>query len=96
MSWLCGVAHSYIVAASKAASDLPSAPNGLRTALDGAARSARIALAPVIEADSLPLQKHLTAQEGLYTVLPLHVLCQEVQNGRLQRRASWTRRSSGS
>jgi len=63
---------------------LPGAPNGLRTALDAGARLARIALAPVIEADSLPLQKQLTAQERLYTVLPLHAVWQEVQEGKLQ------------
>lgn len=63
---------------------LPGAPNGLRTALDAAARQARITLAPVIEADSLPLQKQLTAQERLYTVLPLHAVWQEVQAGTLQ------------
>lgn len=63
---------------------LPGAPNGLRTALDAAARQLRISLAPVIEADSLPLQKQLTADEKLYTVLPLHAVWQEVQDGRLQ------------
>jgi len=63
---------------------LPGVPNGLRTALDAGARQARIALTPVIEADSLPLQKQLTAQEGLYTVLPLHAVWQEVQEGKLQ------------
>lgn len=63
---------------------LPGAPNGLRTALDAMARQQRISLAPVIEADSLPLQKQLTAQERLYTVLPLHAVWQEVQEGRLQ------------
>ncbi|HSW19615.1 MAG TPA: LysR family transcriptional regulator [Ramlibacter sp.] len=63
---------------------LPGAPNGLRTALDAGARHARITLAPVIEADSLPLQKQLTAQDGLYTVLPLHAVWQEVQEGKLQ------------
>lgn len=63
---------------------LPGVPNGLRTALDAAARHARIALTPVIEADSLPLQKQLTAQERLYTVLPLHAVWQEVQEHRLQ------------
>jgi DNA-binding transcriptional LysR family regulator len=56
----------------------------LRTALDAIARQQRINLAPVIEADSLPLQKQLTAQEGLYTVLPLRAVWQEVQQGRLQ------------
>jgi LysR family nitrogen assimilation transcriptional regulator len=63
---------------------LPGAPNGLRTALDAGARQARITLAPVIEADSLPLQKQLTAKERLYTVLPLHAVWQEVQDGSLQ------------
>lgn len=63
---------------------LPGVPNGLRTALDAAARQARIVLTPVIEADSLPLQKQLTAQERLYTVLPVHAVWQEVQEGRLQ------------
>jgi LysR family transcriptional regulator, nitrogen assimilation regulatory protein len=63
---------------------LPGVPNGLRTALDAGARQARIALTPVIEADSLPLQKQLTAQERLYTVLPLHAVWQEVQEGKLQ------------
>lgn len=63
---------------------LPGMPNGLRTALDAGARHARIALTPVIEADSLPLQKQLTAQDGLYTVLPLHAVWQEVQEGKLQ------------
>ena len=63
---------------------LPSAPNGLRTALDSIARHERITLAPVIEADSLPLMKSLVAQERLYTVLPLHAVWQEVQEGKLQ------------
>lgn len=63
---------------------LPGAPNGLRTALDAGARQARITLAPVIEADSLPLQKQLTEKERLYTVLPIHAVWQEVQEGRLQ------------
>ncbi len=63
---------------------LPSAPNGLRTALDAAARQARFVLTPVIEADSLPLQKQLTERERLFTVLPLHAVWQEVQEGKLQ------------
>jgi len=63
---------------------LPSAPNGLRTALDAGARQARITLAPAIEADSLPLQKQLTAEARLYTVLPLHAVWDEVQQNRLQ------------
>jgi LysR family nitrogen assimilation transcriptional regulator len=63
---------------------LPSVPNGLRTALDAMARHERITLAPAIEADSLPLQKSLVAQERLYTVLPLHAVWTEVQEGQLQ------------
>jgi LysR family transcriptional regulator, nitrogen assimilation regulatory protein len=63
---------------------LPSAPNGLRTALDAMARQHRITLAPVIEADSLPLQKSLVATENLYTVLPLHAVWTEVADERLQ------------
>lgn len=63
---------------------LPSVPNGLRTALDAFARQERISLTPVIEADSLPLQKLLVAQERLYTVLPLHAVWTEIGEGRLQ------------
>lgn len=63
---------------------LPSAPNGLRTALDAVARREHLALAPAIEADSLPLQKSLVAHERLYTVLPLHAVWSEVADGRLQ------------
>jgi DNA-binding transcriptional LysR family regulator len=63
---------------------LPGAPNGLRNALDATARAQRITLAPVIEADSLPLMKSLVANERLYTVLPLHAVWQEVADGRLQ------------
>jgi DNA-binding transcriptional LysR family regulator len=63
---------------------LPSAPNGLRNALDAAARHQRIDLAPVIEADSLPLMRSLVEREKLFTVLPLHAVWQEVQDGRLQ------------
>ena len=63
---------------------LPGAPNGLRTALDAVARQEHITLAPAIEADSLPLMKLVVAQEKLYTVLPLHAVWQEVQEGHLQ------------
>lgn len=63
---------------------LPSAPNGLRTALDALARRHRITLEPVIEADSLPLMRSIVAEERLYTVLPLHAVWSDVQEGRLQ------------
>ncbi|RZL94931.1 MAG: LysR family transcriptional regulator [Variovorax sp.] len=63
---------------------LPSAPNGLRTALDATARQEHITLAPVIEADSLPLMRSTVAEAKLYTVLPIHAVWTEVQEGRLQ------------
>lgn len=63
---------------------LPGVPNGLRTALDALARQHHFALAPVIEADSLPLQKSLVANERLYTVLPIHAVWHEVNEGLLQ------------
>ena len=63
---------------------LPSAPNGLRNALDRVARERKVTLQPRIEADSLPLQKQLVAQDGLYTVLPLHAVWNEVSEGTLQ------------
>lgn len=63
---------------------LPAAPNGVRTALDAGARRHRLTIAPVIEADSLPLQKQLSADEGLYTVLPIHAVWHEVREGKLQ------------
>jgi DNA-binding transcriptional LysR family regulator len=63
---------------------LPSAPNGLRTALDAMARQHHITLAPAVEADSLRLQKSLVAKERLYTVLPLHAVWVEVADARLQ------------
>lgn len=62
---------------------LPGAPNGLRNTLDGLARARKIAIAPLIEADSLPLMKSIVQHERMYTVLPLHAVWQEVQEGRL-------------
>ena len=62
---------------------LPSAPNGLRTTLDALARQEHMNLTPVIEADSLPLMRSLVAQERLYTVLPIHAVWGEVQDGTL-------------
>ncbi len=63
---------------------LPSAPNGLRTALDAVARQQHVSLGTVIEADSLPLMKSLVAEQGLYTVLPVHAVWSEVQAAHLQ------------
>jgi LysR family nitrogen assimilation transcriptional regulator len=63
---------------------LPSAPNGLRNALDALARRERITIDPVIEADSLQLFRSVVAEEHLYTVLPLHAVWPEIQAGLLQ------------
>lgn len=63
---------------------LPSAPNGLRNALDALARREKVGISPVIEADSLPLMRSIVAQERFYTVLPLHAVWAEVADGRLQ------------
>ncbi len=63
---------------------LPSAPNGLRTSLDAMARQERITLAPVMEADSLPLMRSAVAEARLYTVLPIHAVWTEVKEGKLQ------------
>jgi len=62
---------------------LPGAPNGLRNTLDGIARTRKITIAPLIEADSLPLMKSIVEHENMYTVLPLHAVWQEVHEGRL-------------
>jgi DNA-binding transcriptional LysR family regulator len=62
---------------------LPGAPNGLRNTLDGLARARKITIAPLIEADSLPLMKSIVEHEKMYTVLPLHAVWQEVHEGRL-------------
>lgn len=91
-SYLIGSPGDRVTAAPEVAFDrldglpfiLPAAPNGLRTALDTFARQRHINLAPVIEADSLPLQKSLVAGERLYTVLPLHAVWNEVAERRLQ------------
>jgi DNA-binding transcriptional LysR family regulator len=63
---------------------LPSAPNGLRSALDTLARREQVDLVPRLEADSLPLMKSIVAAEGIYTVLPLHAVWSEVSEGKLQ------------
>lgn len=91
-SYLIGPSGDRLTGAAEIAFDklaglpyiLPGAPNGLRNALDATARARRIALTPVIEADSLPLMKLLVANERLFTVLPLHAVWQEVREGRLQ------------
>ncbi len=63
---------------------LPSAPNGLRTALDSLARQERVDLSPAIEADSLPIMRSVVEHEKLYTVLPIHAVWNEIASGQLQ------------
>ncbi|MFZ9297801.1 MAG: LysR substrate-binding domain-containing protein [Hylemonella sp.] len=63
---------------------LPGAPNGLRTALDMLCRQEKIALHPLLEADSLPVMRAMVADAKLYTVLPIHTVWQEIKDGRLQ------------
>jgi hypothetical protein len=48
------------------------------------ARQEHITLAPAIEADSLPLMRTTVAEARLYTVLPIHAVWAELQEGRLQ------------
>lgn len=91
-SCLIGAAGDRLTAAAEVAFSalndlpfiLPSAPNGLRTALDAMARQERITLSPVIEADSLPLMRLTVAEARLYTVLPIHAVWNEVLEGKLQ------------
>ena len=60
-----------------------SRPNGLRTALDQFSRRAGVPLKIVVEADSLLTMKDLVLQSGLYTVLPHHVVHDDVLAGRM-------------
>ncbi|MES2533811.1 MAG: LysR family transcriptional regulator [Pseudomonadota bacterium] len=91
-SYLIGAAGDRLTAAPEVAFSslhelpfiLPGVPNGLRTALDAMARQEHITLAPVIEADSLPLMRSIVAEARLYTVLPLHAVWTEVKEGKLQ------------
>jgi LysR family nitrogen assimilation transcriptional regulator len=63
---------------------LPGLPNGLRLMLDEAARKQGIALSVAIEVDSLVIMKDIVADGGVYTILPLHAVFDEVQSERLQ------------
>lgn len=63
---------------------LPTAPNGLRSALDSIARDKGISINAAIETNSLSLMKLLVEKEALYTTLPLHSVWDEVCDGTLQ------------
>lgn len=63
---------------------LPGAPNALRVLLDQIAKKKGIELKVAIEADSIPLQRQLSASSGCYTLLPIHAVAADVDTGRLQ------------
>ncbi|MBN9408832.1 MAG: LysR family transcriptional regulator [Burkholderiales bacterium] len=63
---------------------LPSAPNGLRHAIEVRARAARVTLSPIIESDSLALLKSLAMNEKVNVILSHHALGEDLASGRLQ------------
>lgn len=63
---------------------LPSAPNGLRHAIEVKARAARVTLSPIIESDSLGLLKSLAMNERVNVILSHHALGEEFASGQLQ------------
>jgi LysR family transcriptional regulator, nitrogen assimilation regulatory protein len=64
---------------------LPRRPSHWRHALDETARSLGFTLEPVVEADSLTVQKELVARgRGLYSILGPYSVSAEVRSGRLQ------------
>jgi LysR family nitrogen assimilation transcriptional regulator len=63
---------------------LPGVPNGLRLMLNDAARKEGIALQVAMDVDSLVVTKDLVAGGGVYTILPLHAVFDEVKSGRLR------------
>jgi LysR family nitrogen assimilation transcriptional regulator len=98
---LLSVAHTYLVSAPGDALTreptvpfarlaglrlvLPRHPSHWRHALDEAARSLGFKLAPVVEADSLTVQKELAAHTpGLYSVLGPYSISAELRSGHLQ------------
>lgn len=63
---------------------LPSAPSAVRLLLNQLAKRAHINLNVVMEADSAQIQKAAAAHAGVYTVIPLHAMADELKSGRLQ------------
>jgi DNA-binding transcriptional LysR family regulator len=64
---------------------LPRRPSHWRHALDETARSLGFKLEPVVEADSLTVQKELVARgPGLYSILGPYSVSAELRTGRLQ------------
>ncbi|MGH2376578.1 MAG: LysR family transcriptional regulator [Nitrososphaera sp.] len=65
---------------------LPANPNGLRVAVDAAARRLRIEIHVVSEADSLQAQKEIIRRRNCYAVLSLQTVSNEVAQGLFEAR----------
>jgi DNA-binding transcriptional LysR family regulator len=65
---------------------LPAAPNGLRLAVDDAARRLRVSIRVIFEADSLQAQKEIIARERCFAVLSPQTISKEVAQGLLEAR----------
>ncbi len=63
---------------------LPGAPNGLRVILDQMARKRGVELNILMEVNSLPVQRDLVAEGGIYTVLAGYAAERDVRAGLLQ------------
>lgn len=63
---------------------LPSAPNGLRHAIDSKAKTAGVTLTPLLESDSLTFLKSLAMKERVNVILSLHAISEELLAGKLQ------------
>lgn len=62
---------------------LPANPNGLRLAVDDAARRQQVRLNVVAEADSLLAQKKITLRKGCFAILSAQTVANEVHLGLL-------------
>ena len=65
---------------------LPAAPNGLRVAVDEAARRLRVSIRVIFEADSLQAQKEIITRERCFAVLSPQTVVKEVAQGLLDAR----------
>lgn len=62
---------------------LPGHPNGLRLMLEETARRCKVALNVAMEVDSIPILKDLVSGGGLYTILPLHAVIDDLHAARV-------------
>ncbi|MDO9217112.1 MAG: LysR substrate-binding domain-containing protein, partial [Lacisediminimonas sp.] len=60
---------------------LPIRPNALRGALDDAAKQIGMSIKPHLEVSSSVALKSAIIHSGLYSVMPLHLIIQEVKRG---------------